>query len=298
MRRTLSQKLSEEVSERLKQQSSNTDEARKKHLAFASKLQSELERGISEVEKAKYKYDESCRRVESATASMERGDDKDKAKKQLDQATADKDDLQNQYILAIHSANAQQKKHYSNDLPSVLDQLQALNERRTDGLRFVLEDFAGLQTAALNDQLACMGRIIASCGRIEPAKDSETFVQSFKRDWPEPAPLQFVPCSNFSDTINLVVNSSTTVFLQNKLGKLRASLEDVQRELAKQNGTIEGINKLLALYTAPGSTVDPFQTTEELMEAERQLLLLSSNKARIEAEVAVVIASIGGRSPS
>lgn len=119
----MAEALQNVLAEKLKLIAAKKDDARKKHVAFSSRLIAERDRVYGEKDKAKTKYDAACEAVEVAKNKHNRAPDEktaDKLKKRWNEEIVDCQNAKNLYVLALTSANAAKKKYFAEDIPKLL----------------------------------------------------------------------------------------------------------------------------------------------------------------------------------
>lgn len=187
---------------------------RKRLLSEGSKLQTALQNSVTSLDKSKKYYEKMFREAEKAQEAFTKAD----ADLQLSRADLEKarqnslarskacEDSKTDYANQLQKTNLLQRKHYSELMPKVFEQLQSLDERRTASLQGYIKKAAEIHREVIPIIVKCLDGIVVAADSIDPKKDAETVVEKYKSG--------FVPADDFPfedlSTMRNCDSSSTT----------------------------------------------------------------------------------------
>ncbi|RCH81688.1 hypothetical protein CU098_006387, partial [Rhizopus stolonifer] len=293
--------LNVQVAESLRLAAVRKEEAKKKHTAFYQKLKAERDKTYAEKDKAKQLYDDACAEIENLKAKTNKSSgDREKHQRQLDAALIDCDNKKNLYLLAISVANAERAKYFEEDMP-VLADVKELDASRTLTLKAILRHYISLESQLLTTVQKCHDDVLTTVEKIDPLIDASVFTRNAlnTEDINEKAAnvaFSFMPWNggaNAADTIidrddSLVASDSAIIFLNNKLVKNRKQLNTLGDDLSKKSSELSQLN-LADNKASP----DYDKSKEKMMELEREITLLSTQKVRVKSELDLIIQNIG-----
>ncbi|KAJ3029947.1 hypothetical protein HDV00_009334 [Rhizophlyctis rosea] len=300
----LSDALSHDICERLKNLSSKKDDARKKHITFTQRLQTERDKIYDEKDKAKHKYDAACDAVEVAKQKHNRAPDDrtaGKLKRSWHQEIVDLQNHKNMYIVTLAVANACKHKYYAQDVPEVLSHMQTLLQATHQGLKQILTDYVNLDLTSLTRLTQHVAKSRASVEAIDPERDVEVWksgrggVEKIKGA--ETGEFEFVACGLWRDDDKMASDTYAHTFLFNKLQKIRKRLAVVEEEIAFKRKALEGTRTLWEAYVKDPKCGDADDVNEGMLETMRDLVVLEGLKKKYETKVSCVVGVIGEPSP-
>ncbi|XJO71715.1 hypothetical protein BDV3_001184 [Batrachochytrium dendrobatidis] len=293
---SLADSLHNDIAEQLKALGNRRDESRKKYIVFSQRLIFEREKMENEIEKAKYKYFESCDMVDSSKAKHERGIDeksKEKLKRAWHQEILDMNNAKNLYLLAIKSANAAKAKHYEQDIPELLDGMRDLGRLVVLSVKQIWQKYMTLREetteASLSDIHATQNVVAA----INPVCDSRVYDATRQKSIPRPPDFVFMPCSFWIDAGEIVTDEFCVIFLRNKLAKIRQELTATDHDISVEKKGIAGMENLLKVYTANPQQGNADDIYENLLESNRGLVLVHTLKCKLETQIKAIVDSVG-----
>lgn len=229
--------------------------------------------------------------------------------------------IKNNYILTVHTANSFKVKYFQQDMPTLMDvrslfdsftfnyvqQMQELNESRVYAVQRILKTYVDLLNQASADVQTQMTQLGASVSQIQPKEDSQLFIKNHTEVWQEPYPFVFEPsllwkddvCTNFKIYScflvkdHLVVDEPSKIYLTNKLAKVKVRLDDVEQEIQAKQKEVNGLVNLRDAYRRNPSTGDPDEVNEKCIETLRQITILNGTKARYTTSMNVIVGAIG-----
>ncbi|KAF9362966.1 hypothetical protein BGX34_005181 [Mortierella sp. NVP85] len=258
-RQVFSELLISKVYDPLKTLASKKDEARKK------KLLTERDKSVQERDKAKAKYDASCEEVETSKQKQERAFDEknqEKLKKSYFQDILDMNNNKNSYVLALQVANTHRRKYYEQDLPELSNNMQALDESRIDGLKEIWTGYIGLESKLTTDAQTHLDAMLSAVYSIDASEE-------------------------------IVIDDNARVFLSNKLIKLRRKHAQTIVDISSRQKDIEGLQNLKEASTGNNTLGDPDEVRENILLNERDITLMQTTSALLEAEIDAIVQAIG-----
>ncbi|KAG5519677.1 hypothetical protein PMAC_001833 [Pneumocystis sp. 'macacae'] len=294
-RQIFSEEILIQVADNLKALAAKTDDLRKKHVIFSEKLLEDREKIYLELKKSKSKYDEHCYLVENSRQKHEKSCDenKAKAKKAYHQNILDMNNAKNNYIIAIHVANAHKNKYFFSDIPDILDSMQDINELRIQSMNFIWTIAANLEITMFNRCKEHLTNIIGSVSKNDPVLDSTMFVRHNASSWYEPVDFVFEPCIIWHDSNEMVANEDSIVFLKNKVIKSRMKLLQLQENVDIKKREIDGLQNLREVYSKNPQLGSQNDVTNNLLDARREVAFMDNQRLTFQIEVDAIIRVIG-----
>ncbi|EIN12379.1 hypothetical protein PUNSTDRAFT_97060 [Punctularia strigosozonata HHB-11173 SS5] len=285
------------VAEALKVEERRHEELKKKQILFFTKLLGEREKTYLVRIKSKQKYDEECEEVETYRQKQERAsDDKhaDRAARQYEQQQNDMNIAKNVYLVAIDVANKAKRKFYDEDLPAVENQFQTLQTQLVTGLTLILGRAQLLHhthSAALESRAKTFQEVLSA---VNPAQDQDLFIDYNIRPFTAPGDWAFEPCSTHYDTGGINLDPSPKVFLQNKLSRSRAKLEELMPVVEAKRREIALHEKRIEAHKEKVSPEELARDWDAYFEAQHELALLTHSECVLRTEIETISAALGG----
>ncbi|TFK52285.1 hypothetical protein OE88DRAFT_1734304 [Heliocybe sulcata] len=293
----LADNLSSRVIDALKASERAHAELKKKQMQFFQKLLSDRDRVYSERSKNKQKYDEECTELETYRQKQDRAQDDrhaDRAARQYEQQQNDMFNSKNMYLLSIDVANKVKAKFYKDDLPLLEDQFQNLQTQLLNQFTTILSQAQDLHTAHLDSLKDRVTKVQASLAKVDPKHDQDLFIDYNIRPFAPPADWTFEPCKSHYDTGDVSVEAAPKVFLQNKLSKSRAKLQELAPLLETKRDEVARFSKLVASYTDDRSLGNAEDISDGYLDAQHQLTFYASSACILQAEIDTISSALGG----
>lgn len=296
-RSTFGDQIASKVGEEFKKLATKQDDMRKKHVSFSQRLATDRDRNISDKDKAKQKYDEACDIVETSRQRQEKAEDKDrgldKAKERYAQDIIDMNNSKNTYLIAIKVANRQKEKYYVQDLPTLMDHMQELNELRTIRAQSIWQTSVKLESDLLKQSQKRLDEVVSSLNKINTKFDSAIFIRYNRNVWTMPPDYEFEPSPIWMDTPDMVNDEPAKIFLNNKLAKSKKRLIEIQPTIQAKAREISGLKTLREAYSENNALGNPDEVTDGMLESIRHNVLLETVAATLQTEVEMVVATVG-----
>ncbi|XP_037560115.1 formin-binding protein 1-like isoform X1 [Dermacentor silvarum] len=189
-------------------------EERKRLLSEGSKLQTALQNSVTSLDKSKKYYEKMFREAEKAQEAFAKADadlqlsraDLEKAKQNSLAKNKACEDSKTDYANQLQKTNLLQRKHYTELMPKVFEQLQSLDERRTASLQNYIKKAAEIHREVIPIIIKCLDGIVVAADSIDPKKDAETVVEKYKSGF---VPADDFPFEDLSVTRNCDSSSTT-----------------------------------------------------------------------------------------
>ncbi|GBE83192.1 hypothetical protein SCP_0502390 [Sparassis crispa] len=300
----LSDAFNSQVVDALKSTERRHDEAKKKQIQYFQKLLSERDRVYSERLKNKQKYDEECAEVETYRQKQERSTDDrhaDRATRQYEQQYTDMLNSKNVYLISTAISNKVKKKFYSEDIPMLQDQFQDLQTQLITKFAKVMLQAQAVQTRNLDELKSHITTTEAVLGAVDPQADQVLFIEHNISSFTLPTDWSFEPCATHYDTGDVSVAPAPKVFLQNRLHRCRAKLQELRPVLDAKRKEMEQFAKLVSTYSAERGLGDVDEVSDNFLDAQHQFAFYATSETILTGEIDTITAAVagdeGGESP-
>lgn len=283
------------VAEPLKVLGTRYEELRKRHAEYASKLEKERDSTYGDLQKMKGKYDASCQEVETKRKKTESAFDysKTKAQNAYQQQILEMNNMKNSYLININVVNTQKEKYYHEYVPDLLDSLQELSESRTTKLNSIWLEAAYLEAATLKRSSEFIGFLTQEIPRNQPVLDSMMFVRHNAGPWVEPPNKLFEPSPVWHDDDAMIVDETAKVFLRNVLGKSKAQLGELRREVDKKRREVESGKKVKQLVREGKDKRDEVDVVRSIFALQEDLHIVDHKRLTAEVETSTITEAVG-----
>ncbi|KAI0032556.1 hypothetical protein K488DRAFT_49643 [Vararia minispora EC-137] len=286
----LADALTTQVVDPLKVLERKTEDHRKKLATLYQRLLSDRDR-----------YDTECEEVEAYRQKQDRAsDDKhaERAARQFEQQHADMLNAKNVYLINTACANRVQERFYAEDLPTFenvpwhyLELLQAHFTRKCVDLLKLAQQLQTRHHDALKLQLTV---VESSLEEVSPERDQNLFIDYNIRPFTAPSGFRFEPCAGHYDTADVSVEAAPKIYLQNRLSKCRAKLEELVPLLETKRREADQATKVLDAYASNQSLGSVNDAMETYLDAQHQATLFEGSRTILEAEIKLVEEALGG----
>ncbi|KAJ7195463.1 hypothetical protein GGX14DRAFT_676626 [Mycena pura] len=268
----LADALTRQVVDALKGVERNKEELKKKEISFYQKLLAERDRLYAD----RVKYDDECSEVESVRQKQVRASDDrhaDRAAKQAEQQRIDMLNSKNVYLISTAIANSVKDKFYNEDLPALEDVRLVV--------RFVkiLSHSQAMQMTHLDVLKSRLAGVEAALGQVNPTKDQELFIEYNIRPFQPPGDWNIEPAPK--------------VFLQNKLNRARAKLQELTPVLEGKRAEQDRLRDVFWAYEADHSLGNANDISENFLDANHQAIAYATSDCILNTEIAAISGAIG-----
>ncbi|KAL1968413.1 hypothetical protein VTN77DRAFT_1942 [Rasamsonia byssochlamydoides] len=287
--------LISQVAEPLKQVAARYEELRKSHVEYYGKLEKEREATLSDLKKAKGKYDGACQEVENRRKKVESSFDSSKTKAQgaYQQQVLEMNNVKNTYLIAINVTNKLREQYYHEYVPELLDSMQDLNETRVAKLNSLWTLAAQLETTALSQSTEHISHIISEIPRNNPKLDSLMFLQHNATQTQEPPTLVFEPSPIWHDDAAIVADEPAKVFLRNLLTKSKSQARELRMEADKQRREVESAKRIRENVKQGKDDRDEVELVRTIFTLQEKLHEVERKRLTAEVETSTVISAVG-----
>lgn len=273
------------------------EDLRKKHTTYANKLLSDREKTYADKDKAKAKYDDLCRELDTHRQKREKAEagdrHADRASKAFQSAEMEMWNGKNSYLIQIAVSNTAKQRFYQNDLPAIQNSLQSLWTLSTH--RFTAS------TAKAQSAIASHHELLASkhrdletrASQVDTTQDQQLFAQHNQQRWQEPSGWSFEPCVGFFDTAEMSTEPAAVTFLQNRLLRCRSRIAELEPLVEAKSKEVDSLDRLRDTYQEQQSLGNPDEVMDNLFEAMRALFGFEIELHNLQSEVDTIVASIG-----
>jgi hypothetical protein len=271
------------------------EELRKRHAEFAEKLEKERESTYSDLRKMKGKYDASCQELENKRKKAESAFDysKTKAQNAYQQQILDMHNVKNSYLIAINVTNKQKEKYYHEYVPDLLDSLQDLSESRTVKLNGIWGLAAKIENGMLKRSMDFVSHLALEIPRNQPTLDSMMFVRHNAGPWQEPPNKAFEPSPVWHDDDAMVVDDTAKIFLRNVLGKSKAQLGELRREVDMKRREVESTKRVKQLIREGKDKRDEVEVVKAIFALQETLHEVDHKRLTAEVETSTITGVVG-----
>ncbi|KAI1794856.1 hypothetical protein LXA43DRAFT_994584 [Ganoderma leucocontextum] len=293
----LADSLTTQIIEPLRATERKHEDAKKNEMQFYQKLLQDRDRAYADRIKSKQKYDDECSEVDAYRQKQERSaDDRhaERAARQYEQQQVDMLNSKNAYLISIAVANNVKAKFYDEDLPTLEDQFQGLQTRLLTRFVGILKHAHAIQLGQLDVIRTHLTTSQAALDTVNPGADQDLFVDHNVMPFSQPSDWEFEPCASHYDTGDISVGPSPKVYLQNRLSRCRAKLDELQPVLTSKRQEAEQLARLVEAYTADNSLGNVDEVLDNHLDAQHGLTFYSNSGVVLMAEIDIISSALGG----
>ncbi|KAI0693453.1 hypothetical protein C8T65DRAFT_668088 [Cerioporus squamosus] len=293
----LADTLNGQVIESLKATERRHEEAKTKEMQYYQKLLSDRDRAYADRIKSKQKYDEECTEVDAYRQKQERSAadrHAERAAKQYEQQQIDMLNSKNAYLISIAVANKVKSKFYDEDLPVLENQFQDLQTRLLNRFVDILKNAQEVQLKHLDTVRTRLTACEAAFSAVDPGADQDLFIDHNIAPFSPPADWTFEPCASHYDHGEMSVEPAPKVYLQNRLGKCRSKLEELEPVLTSKRKETEQLAKVVEAYSANASLGDADEVLDNYLDAQHSLTFYATSGIILTAEIDTISAALNG----
>ncbi|KAH9851537.1 hypothetical protein C2E23DRAFT_829605 [Lenzites betulinus] len=294
---TLADSFSSQVIEPLKATERKYDEMKKKQMQHYQKLLAERDRVYADRMKSKQKYDEECAEVETYRQKQERSaDDRhaERAARQYEQQQVDMLNSKNAYLISITIANKVKEKFYSEDIPALENQFQDLHTRLLTRFIEILKNAQGVQQKHLDALRLHLTDTEAALGAVSPQADQDLFIDYNIAPFTPPPDWGFEPSGVHYDHGDMSVEPASKVYLQNRLSRCRAKLEELDPVLSSKRKETEQLGKLVIAYSADDTLGNAGEVLDSYLDAQHELAFYGTSHVVLSTELDTISSALNG----
>ncbi|KAL3989415.1 hypothetical protein ACH3XW_27585 [Acanthocheilonema viteae] len=280
------------------------------------KFQKNYCKTFKEAEVAHLKYDKAEKNMDLSRADLER------AKNNAMQRTQICEDAKQNYAHALQAANQQQHQHYNQLLPQILERLRAVDEERISETKSLMLQGIEAETKVMNIIQRCYDDMRKAAECISPLNDSASVVEHYRSGYAHPEPFTFedfgAPSAIITsegtssvDTMKRPTKNGSMVRINRKpsMGLFRGSnhsrkdgtidfrsyppqqrcrrlqheIENIEKEIAKNQQSREGAAKMLQVYKDNPKLGNASDVDSEIVVYTKKCEVLNQRLAKYKA---------------
>ncbi|XP_017285496.1 thyroid hormone receptor interactor 10b [Kryptolebias marmoratus] len=286
---------------------------RKMFLLDVKKGQQTLESSLKHLETVKKRFAKEWAEVEKANQHVEKFEndlyatkiDVEKAKQNALGRTRTAEDCRNDYAAELQKYNKEKNSFYLVEIPLIYNKLQDLDERRIRRLAEGYCQFSDIEKKVLPIITRCLEGISSAGAKIDEKQDSLLFIEQHKSGFERPADLEFEDYSqgmkpaNSETTLNPPkLRPKLWLFKKHKQPppepdfshlppeqrrkKLQGKIEDINKELQKQQDQSEALEKMKGVYEQNPQMGDPSSLEPRITETSQKIGQLKGELVKYE----------------
>ncbi|MCP9257375.1 Formin-binding protein 1-like [Dirofilaria immitis] len=296
--------------------------ARKNHLNELHIINGVLNASIDNIktfkdaEVAHLKYDKAEKNMDLSRADLER------AKNNALQRTQICEDAKQNYAHALQAANQQQHQHYNQLLPQILERLRAVDEERISETKSLMLQSIEAETKVMNIIQRCYEDMRKAAQSISPSNDSASVVEYYRSGYAHPQPFIFedygapsaIITSEGTSSVDTMkrptkngsmmrINRKPSMGLfrgsnhsrkdgtidfrsyppQQRCRRLQHEIENIEKEIAKNQQSREGAAKMLQVYKDNPKLGNASDVDSEIVIYAKKYEVLNQQLAKYKA---------------
>ncbi|KAK6112228.1 hypothetical protein QQG55_46870 [Brugia pahangi] len=302
------------------------------------KFQKNYCKTFKDAEVAHLKYDKAEKNMDLSRADLER------AKNNAMQRTQICEDAKQNYAHALQAANQQQHQHYSQLLPQILERLRTVDEERISETKSLMLQSIEAETRVMNIIQRCYDDMKKAAQLISPLNDSASVVEHYRSGYAHPQPFTFEDFGSPSAIITSEGTSSVETMKrptkngsmvrinrkpsmglfrgnnhsrkdgtidfrsyppQQRCRRLQHEIENIEKEIAKNQQSREGAAKMLQVYKDNPKLGNASDVDSEIVVYTKKCEVLNQQLAKYKAmlseaqtELNIPISVIGSEPPT
>jgi len=286
---TFSEKVTDNIIEKLKQQVAIKDEERKKYLLYHKNILNEIDKTNNEKQNARKKYIESTdvmsnhqKKLTKQDSSVNEGDkNNDKGKKKMEKlndviesAQIDINNKKNLYILSLEGLNTMKRKIRNEFIPEIYNNLQDTQESLIRDFQTFSREYIRLEQNLSDDIKSSFDITNNNINSINPGNDNNIFENENKKEYvpEEDEKYQGVGDNNGE----FVITDKSSIFLSNTSASLQSQLEELSAKFCEYKREYDQFMSTYGNYVN-----DPTKMDAEGMRSKKSELLYNMHMSEI-----------------
>ncbi|KAK9460261.1 uncharacterized protein V1516DRAFT_679362 [Lipomyces oligophaga] len=292
----LSNEMTLQVADQLRGLQNRYDDFQKKHIVFNEKIEQQRNDIYSDLKKAKSTYDSSCQVVENARSKVDKSFDssKNKAARHFEQHQLDMNNAKNSYLISINVANRVKDKYYFQDVPTLLDSMQDLNEARVRKLNSIWTQATTLEISCLDRCKDHFQAAVDAIARNDPYLDSAMFMRhNTPPDWNPPQDFVYEPSPIWHDDEEMITDEPAKTYLRNKIAQSRRGILDLRSQVEQGRDNIENLLQVREQAIQDTTKANFDEVFTKLIQAQQEASLADTKRIALEVEVETIEVVVG-----
>lgn len=171
--------------------------------------------------------------------------------------------------------------------------LQDLNETRTARLNSIWSYAAQLEKSTLAKCIEGLDFLASEIPRNNPSLDSIMFIRHNAPPWHEPSDFIFEPSPVWHDDAHMVVDDTAKVFLRNLMGKSKAQIGELKREVDKKRREVESLQRIKAGVGEGKDKRDEVEIVTAILSMQDELHRIDHKRLAAEVETSTIRSAVG-----
>jgi len=267
------------------------------------------------LDRVKRSYEVSNKLCDDARAALEKADKDlnmtkgqvDKLREEFKAKTKKVEDSDAEYQSILKKTNEAQQLHYTKELPSAIDILQSLEEKRVDFIKETFESFTSMYSISFADIQENLGSLKNTCLLINKLANHQQFVQNNKRSQAIPADIIYEkydratkPKAKSSSKSNIDEVPLEKLSPQKGLKKANQRIKELDKEIIEAEKKLARSKTLYEAYKSQSmlAQVQSIQEVQNQIEDfQSQLDSLRTKKHQYECYEAFITSKPAPSSP-
>jgi len=280
---TIAENLVEQIAKEIQTICKEAREERKKYMGMGVELQNSLTASLARLDKSKKVYQKAFKESQKALELYKKADDNyylsraevEKAKTMSLIKERAYEDSKTEYARQLQDANEAQRKHFSDLMPRVFDQLQALDTRRIESTRNYMKLSATIEKDVIPAIEKHLDEVVDTANTIDPLIDNQIVVEKYKSNLEPPNDIEFEDLVANKDSFNSTSN--------NQLGQKKSKSNSLMCKPSLRSASFRhtlsarGFRKKINLFSANadkgnGQNVDDDKTKGTEVNSRKDLI--------------------------
>ncbi|XP_022322096.2 formin-binding protein 1-like isoform X12 [Crassostrea virginica] len=235
---------------------SEMKQQRRKDLQDGAKVQDQLRESLAKLDKSRKNYEKAFKMAEKATDDYRKADadinlsraEVEKTRNQMMIKNNQCDESKNEYAAQLQQTNQHQRDHYTQQMPSVFQQMQSMEENRINKIKSMVKQIADIERSVIPIINTCIDGMVKASDGISAEEDSKAVIDKYKSGFPIPADIPFEDLSNSS----VIDTSNANGTPKNSLDNRKGTVSDKKKNRKDKKGG----GGLFGIFTSSKATIN------------------------------------------
>nr|XP_022323099.1 formin-binding protein 1-like isoform X3 [Crassostrea virginica] len=242
---------------------SEMKQQRRKDLQDGAKVQDQLKESLAKLDKSRKNYEKAFKMAEKATDDYRKADadinlsraEVEKTRNQMMIKNSQCDESKNEYAAQLQQTNQHQRDHYTQQMPSVFQQMQSMEENRINKIKSMVKQIADIERSVIPIINTCIDGMVKASDGISAEEDSKAVIDKYKSGFPIPADIPFEDLSNSS----VIDTSNANGTPKNSLDNRKGTVSDKKKNRKDKKGG----GGLFGIFTSSKATINKGEESKE-----------------------------------
>ncbi|XP_022322087.2 formin-binding protein 1-like isoform X3 [Crassostrea virginica] len=242
---------------------SEMKQQRRKDLQDGAKVQDQLRESLAKLDKSRKNYEKAFKMAEKATDDYRKADadinlsraEVEKTRNQMMIKNNQCDESKNEYAAQLQQTNQHQRDHYTQQMPSVFQQMQSMEENRINKIKSMVKQIADIERSVIPIINTCIDGMVKASDGISAEEDSKAVIDKYKSGFPIPADIPFEDLSNSS----VIDTSNANGTPKNSLDNRKGTVSDKKKNRKDKKGG----GGLFGIFTSSKATINKGEESKE-----------------------------------